>query len=454
MAQKVLLFSVNQCSFPYPVFPLGISHLASALDGAGYETRVGDIQVESTGIKETIKEFQPDYIGLSLRNIDNINSLDTDFYAPTLSEVAKKVRAVSCVPLILGGSGFSLFPEELLISAEADFGICGEGEAALLQLLECLGAKKEHEDIPGLVYHKNGGIRVNPKNSCDINRITKVYRSQNLVDYYTQKSGMLNIQTQRGCAYKCCYCTYPLIEGATFRCRSPQVVCDEIADVIASGARYFFIVDSVFNTFHEHVTRICEEILRRQLDIKWGCYLRPRGITQPMMDLMAHAGLSHIEFGTDSFCDSVLDTYGKQFRVEDVIQASECARNASVRYAHFLIIGGPGETEETIREGFKNAGLIKKSVFFPYVGMRLYPGTPLYEIALQEGVVTREKDLFEPYFYVTPHISHDDITRMLKEHGALQKNWIIGEVEPALQQVMVNLRKMGVVGPLWEFLVR
>ncbi|MCP4578758.1 MAG: radical SAM protein, partial [Deltaproteobacteria bacterium] len=277
---------------------------------------------------------------------------------------------------------------------------------------------------------------------------------QNLVDYYTEKSGMLNIQTQRGCAFKCCYCTYPLIEGTAFRRRGPRVVCDEIEDVIASGTRYFFIVVSVFNTSREHVTGICEEILKRKLDIKWGCYLRPQGITQPQMDLMARAGLTHIEFGTDSFSDSVLDAYGKQFTVDDVIHASECARNAKVRYAHFLIIGGPGETEETIREGFSNAGRIKKSVFFPYVGMRLYPGTPLHEIALKEGVVTREKDLFEPCFYITPHIPKDTIARMLKEHGGEQKNWIIGEVGPELRQVMDNLRKMGVVGPLWEFLIR
>jgi radical SAM superfamily enzyme YgiQ (UPF0313 family) len=265
---------------------------------------------------------------------------------------------------------------------------------------------------------------------------------------------MLNIQTQRGCGFRCCYCTYPLIDGAFFRFRSPGVVCDEIEDAVAAGARYIFIVDSVFNTSTEHVTGICEEIIRRKLTIAWGCFLRPQGLTQPLMDLMARAGLSHIEFGTDSLCDSVLDAYLKDFTVADVIQSSDFARNARVKFAHFLIIGGPTETEKTIQESFTNSTRIKKSVFFPYIGMRLYPDTPLYDFVLKEGGVTREKDLLPPWFYTTPHVSQERMTALLKKHNAQQKNWIVGDVNEPLQEVMQKLRTIGVVGPLWEFLVQ
>lgn len=454
MAHKVLLISVNRCSFPYPVFPLGIVHLASALKAAGYETNLYDMQVERGDITEIVENFKPDCIGLSLRNIDDIQINNTSFYAPFLPEVAEKVRKKSNAPVVLGGSGFSLFPDKLLELSKADFGICGEGEASFPALLHCLSSDSSYESIPGLVFRKNGKVIINPKKPCTINTIAPLHRPGHLVGYYLKHSSMLNVQTQRGCAYKCCYCTYPFIEGNTLRHRSPESVCDEIADAEACGARYISIVDSVFNTSEKHVTDICQEIIRRNIKINWGCYMRPKAITRPLIDVMVQAGLTHIEFGTDSFCDSILESYGKDFTFKDVLEASECARKAGVHYAHFLITGGPDETEETIRGGFNNSGYIKRTVFFSYIGMRLYPNTPLYEFALKEGAVSKETDLLPPYFYVTPHVSKERICEMLTEFNNRGKNWIIGESTPELVKIIGDLRKIGVSGPLWEFLAR
>ncbi len=455
MTRKILLISINRCSLPYPVFPLGIVHMEAALKAAGYETELLDMQVDAVDLAEVVRNCNPDYIGLSLRNIDNVNLVNTNYYAPELSEVVQKVREVTTVPIILGGSGYSLFPDALLSLTRADFGIWGEGESSFPMLLDCLAKDSSHDHIPGLVFRKNGReITVNPKASCEINTVPSLQRPKDLAGYYIRNSSMLNIQTQRGCAYTCCYCTYPLIEGTAFRYRSPEIVCDDIADAIASGARYFFIVDSVFNTSQEHVTRICEEIIRRKFSIKWGCFLRPKGITQSLMDLMARAGLTHIEFGTDSLCDSVLNAYGKKFTFSDVLQATECAQKAGVNRAHFLIIGGPTETEDTIKEGLNNSHAIKKSAFFPYLGMRLYPDTPLYEFALQEGTILKETDLLPPYFYMSPHISKERILQLLTENSDIKKNMFIGEISPKLQKIMVNLYKIGTVGPLWEYLIQ
>ena len=111
MAHKILLISVNRCTFPYPVFPLGIASLSSALSAKGYIAAIYDMQVDSGSLNEIIESFQPDYIGISLRNIDDIQINNTSFYAPILSEVTKEIRKKNTVPIILGGSGFSLFPD-------------------------------------------------------------------------------------------------------------------------------------------------------------------------------------------------------------------------------------------------------------------------------------------------------------------------------------------------------
>ena len=454
MVPRILLISANQCTFPYPVFPLGIAHVASALTARGFITDLFDMQVDTGRLHEVIESFRPDYIGVSFRNIDDIQINNTSFYAPLLKEVTEEIRKKSDVPVILGGSGFSLFPQELLELTGADFGIWGEGEESFPDLLECLSSKSGYESIPGLVFRQNGDIVVNSRKSCSLGAVAPLQRPKGLVDYYLKKSSMLNIQTQRGCAYRCCYCTYPVIEGRNVRYRSPESVCDEIAGAVACGAGYMFIVDSVFNTSPTHVTAICEEMIRRNIKINWGCYMRPKAVTQPLIDTMVQAGLTHIEFGTDSLCDSILESYGKDFTVKDVLEASECARKAGVHYAHFLISGGPGETEETIGEGFNNSGYIKKTVFFSYIGMRLYPNTPLYEFALKEGAVSKENDLLSPYFYVTPHVSKERISEMLTEFNNLKKNWVIGESTPELVKIIGDLRSIGVAGPLWEFLAR
>ena len=143
---------------------------------------------------------------------------------------------------------------------------------------------------------------------------------------------MLNLQTQRGCAHVCTYCTYPVIEGHTSRRRPPEVVAEEMAQIEAAGARYVFIVDSIFNSSPAHVVETCEALLRRKLAVRWGCFLRPQGLTPELMRLMARAGLAHIEFGSDSFCDPVLAAYAKQLTFEDILRSSKLAKAEGIDY--------------------------------------------------------------------------------------------------------------------------
>lgn len=452
MPSRILLISVNRCTTPYPVFPLGLAHIAASLKGAGHTVAVADCAENPGGVEEKIRTFFPDYVGLSLRNIDDIRLQDPHFYAGDLQVLAKKIRLLTSVPLIVGGSGFSLFPERLLADSGADFGIRGEAEEAVTRLVDALENKSDARSIPGLVYRDKGAIVNNPPERCANSSIVAPLLPPSVTQFYLRESSMLNVQTQRGCAFTCCYCTYPLIEGTAVRYKAPAKVAEELEQIVASGARYFFVVDSVFNSSAEHVAAVCEEMIRRNVNLPWGCYLRPQGLTRELVDLMARAGLSHIEFGSDSFSDSVLAEYGKNFTFEDVYESSELARAAGVHCAHFLITGGPGETEVTMREGFENSRRLKKTVHFPFVGMRVYPGTPLYLRALSEGVITPETDLLPPFFYVSPALDKKRILALLDGFSAASRNWIVGDVPEQNAKVMQSLRSIGVVGPLWEYL--
>jgi radical SAM superfamily enzyme YgiQ (UPF0313 family) len=454
MPLKVLLISTNNCITPYAVFPLGVSHVASALINAGYDLKIIDCAINNFSLENIIKEFSPNFIGISLRNIDDIRISDTRFFVDDIVELCEKIKKTTTVPIIIGGSGYALFPEKLLIKTGADYGILGEAEETLPNLLKCIQKKTFFYNIPGLVFRSNGNIIVNAPKSCETNKILPPFFQKDIVDFYVKKSSMLNIQTQRGCAYKCCYCTYPIIEGKNVRFKSAYQLGEELEQIKKTSAKYFFIVDSVFNTSNDHVVNFCEEIVKRKINLSWGCFLRPKGLSQELMNLMKRAGLSHIEFGSDSFCDKVLEEYEKDFSFDDIFNSSEYARKSNIHYAHFLIIGGPGESEETIKESYNNSKRLKKTVVFPFVGMRVYPDTSLYYRALKEKVITKDTNLLPPYFYVSPNLKKEKIFDLLNIFANESKNWIIGELSKDNSDVAERLRSIGVVGPLWEFLVK
>jgi hypothetical protein len=163
---------------------------------------------------------------------------------------------------------------------------------------------------------------------------------------------------------------------------------------------------------------------------------------------MKQAGLRHIEFGTESLSDTMLRNYGKPFRVDDIMNLCKICNELEIDFAHFLILGGYGESEQTLNETFENSKKIERSVFFPFIGMRIYPGTRLHEIALQEGVVQQNDPLLEPVYYVSENI---DLTSLKKKAQQSGKRWIFPDED--LSDIMMRMRKKNKKGPLWEYLV-
>jgi len=453
MGSRVLLISVNQYDFPHPVFPLGLAHVDAALRHAGHQTRLVDLNLNPPPLPEIIAEFQPDLVGLSLRNIDDTLIRNRATFFDVLTSVCRDVRGATSAPVVLGGSGFSIFPEQLLRLSGADFGIQGEGERPLLALLEALRNGGNVGQIPGLVFRDGDRVLANPREErTAAEEIAIPERSAELTDFYLRRSSVLNVQTQRGCALQCCYCTYPLLEGRKYRRRPAEAVGEELARLQSSGARYVFIVDSVFNTSPAHVRQFCEEILRRNLRLQWGCFLRPQHLTTELMKLMARAGLRHVEFGSDSFCDEVLAAYGKQLTFDDILHSSELARSEGVAYAHFLICGGPGETRDTLQSSFANSRQLRSAIVLARVGMRVYPGTPLFDRLCREQPGFERTDLLPPYYYLTPALPEAEVFEQLRGFARQSPNWIFDDPPPAYFAMAERLRARGTVGPLWSYL--
>jgi len=451
---KVLLVNLNRYDQPYPVYPLGLAYIDGALREAGYQTRIWDGHCAAVPPEDWVRDWQPDFIGLSLRNIDNVQCHNPRSFVRELTDCCERLRAMTTAPIILGGSAFSVFPRELLALSGADYGISGEGEGVLVPLLDALRAGRPPGELPGLVRRDAGrGVREVPRLPCAAFDQTIPAHDREILSAYVAHGALPGVQTQRGCPLQCCYCTYPLIEGARSRFRRGEDVAAEMGRLAGLGVRYVFIVDSVFNTKVDHVVDVCEALIRAKLDIRWECFLRPSGITREMLTLMRRAGLRHVEFGSDSFSDPVLQRYGKSFTYEEIERASREARALELNYSHFIIFGGPGETPATLEETLARSRQMPGAFFFGTIGMRIYPGTPLWrQLAPEARGETAADYLVEPRFHLEPPFTVAGIQRRLLEERDKASNWALGDPPPVFVETMEKLRRRGVNGPMWEYI--
>jgi len=343
MALNCLLISINTTKTPYVVHPLGMAHIAGALEKQGHSVQQYDVLVENgiEGLHGIYEKQKPDVIGISIRNIDTVDSADPQFFLKEALQTINEIKQLFDVPIILGGGAFTLFPELILQKLQANYGISGEGEKAMCTLV----AQIEHGNAP------TKGTLIQGVPTSDGKWLPVAY-DERITDYYCRRGGMLNVQTKRGCPFKCDYCSYPTLEGNTYRFRDAKEVVDEVERLKSEyGNKYLFFTDSVFNDHKEHYLEISEELIRRENKIPWCAYFRPSHLSKEAMKIMARSGLHAMEFGTDASSDETLKGMHKAFQMKDVFETHELVRAFDIPSAHFIIFGGPNETAETLQEG-------------------------------------------------------------------------------------------------------
>jgi len=452
MNKSILFISANQLKEPYPVYPLGISYLVSYL-----EEHLPDLKIllfdfnknDYSELVQLIKKEHPKYIGVSFRNIDDVNFYAKNSYIAHYKAIVDLVKVNSKATIIIGGPGYSIFPIEMYNLLQPDFGIYGEGEISLYKLINILENNKNNfEDVPRLIYKKDNKTIFNQKGNSTLQ--PKTSYNKELTDYYWQNSGMLNIQTKRGCPYNCIYCTYPLIEGKNVRTHNPEILVENIEKYLyENNVDYFFFTDSLFNLKNKFNYKFAELILRKNIKFKWGAYFNFKNLPEDLLVLLKRAGLTHIEFGTDSLCDITLNSYRKPFTFEEILNTSDICNKLDIDFAHFLILGGYGETKGTLKETFENSKKIGRTVFFTFVRMRIYPNTELYKIAINEGKIQPTDDLLLPKYYVTEEYNEEFVKQLAKESG---KRWVFPDEDSSA--IINKLRMKGKKGPLWEYLTK
>ncbi len=403
---RVLLISANTEKFNMPAMPLGLACVAEATKMAGHDVAMLDLMFQtdvSTTLEAMISELQPECIGISVRNIDDQHIENTQFLIDKVKQVVNLCRGLSTSPIVLGGAGYSMFPESALAYLDADFGIAGEGEIAFTDLLTHLQNDCDPSKIPGL-FIKGEGSQA-PKTLCNNLDQLPLPETSILSDSASKsREPWIPVQTRRGCALNCSYCSTSTIEGSILRKRSPEIVSEWLESWVRAGYANFFFVDNTFNLPPAYAKSICQKILERKLEMSWRCIIYPNKVDRELVELMASAGCKQISLGFESGSLQMLKNLNKQFTLDDVRAVSDMFADRGIEQLGFLLLGGPGETKHSVEESLAFADDLKLDSLRVTAEIRIYPNTKLAETSIDQGVISSQVNLLQPHFYLSQEL--------------------------------------------------
>ena len=424
---RVLLISANTEQLQMPVLPMGLACVAAAAEHAGHEVRLLNLmtkdEFQEQELENAVSGFNPELIGVSVRNIDDQNNKSPKFLLEAVKNVVASCRSLTAVPIVLGGAGFSIYPQSALSFLGGDMGIKGEGEAAFVKLLNALSRKQDLSGVPNLVLP--GSVGENKTEVMKRLDDSQLPDPNGLFSFPTQFKNQkiwLPFQTRRGCAMDCSYCSTAAIEGRTLRKRSLEMVVDSISRFVEAGFKHFFFVDNTFNFPSSYARALCDLLIERNLQIQWRAIIYPWKVEESLVERMARAGCVEVPLGFESGSKKILRSLNKRFQPEEVRRISQMLDRHGIGRMGFLLLGGPGETRETVEESLEFADSLELETVKITAGIRIYPYTALAAAAVAEGVVSPGDDLLRPAFYMASGLRgwlEDTVSGWLKR----RPNW-------------------------------
>ncbi len=411
-----MLTLINTNRMMPPIAPIGLDYIAGAVREAGYDVELLDLCLAEDPDAEITQYFDrrdPELIGLSFRNVDDCFWPSGQSFLPTLKENVAVVRQQTDAPIVIGGVGYSIFPKRIIRHTDADFGVWGDGEPSLVALLDELRGARRLGRVPGLVYRRDGAMHANSPSWPQT--VTVSTNRRDFVDNaaYFRRGGQIGVETKRGCTRRCTYCADPLAKGTTHRLRDPAEVAGEIESLLEQDIDVYHMCDPEFNLPASHAIDVCDELIRRGLGsrVRWYAYLAVLPFSEDLAHRMRRAGCVGINFTSDSANPAMLNTYGQPHVKGDLAHAVALCRNNGIAVMLDMLLGGPGETPESVAETVEVFKQIDPDCAGAALGVRVYPNTPMASIVADEGPLETNQsiirqyrgsvDLLQPTFYIS-----------------------------------------------------
>jgi len=400
--------------------PLGITIVAAYLKERGYSVSIIDFETtlakSENEIKDHIQQEDPDIVGVSFFTYDR-------FEAEKVSNAAKELGKI----VIGGGLHMTFDPMNTLQSIPSmDIGVLGEGEETLCELVRAIEEERSFQDIKGIAYRKNGKVVVNQLRPLisDLDLLPMPAYHLLPMDKYPYHQ----ILGSRGCPYDCIFCASPKFWRRKVRFRSYKLVVDEIEYLVNTyGQKEFDFKDDILFLNKEWTKNLCNELLERGTNIKWNCLGRVNLIDKSLFKLMRKAGCQTLRFGIESGNERILKVIKKDITKQQVRHAVKVAKEIPFEVGTIFMLGHPSETLDEMEETCEFA-IELGAEHYNFKPADIYPGTQLFQIAVNEGLLSKDYNWFERGKYKAGFLTYDDIpsyesthfTRELLENTAMR----------------------------------
>lgn len=435
---RILMVNSNRYRLPVPSMPFGLCYVTAALEHAGHDVKVLDLCFSKNcdrDISSAVGTFNPDIIGISIRNIDTVVHYRTLFHLDQVkNEVIDPIKKRFSGPIVIGGTAVGILGAELLSFFDLEFAIRGDGEHAMLEFVNRVDGNLALNGLGGLVWRKNGNVVEDnpPMRVPDMDSLPypRQYRYLDLKTFRKFRAP-IQIQSKRGCALNCIYCTYNVIEGKEYRLRDPQKVADEIETIFKeTGVNHFEFSDSTFNIPLDHAKSVLRAINAKKLKLNLQIMgLNPGAVDEELVALMKEANFKEVQIGAESGSDAMLKNLGKNFTKADIFRTADILRKEGIPVMWYLMTGIPGESEETLKETFDTISRAtwKWDLVVLVNAIRVNKGSPLAERMLREYPGCTEDNFLTPIFYTPRDMSLEAIRVFNRRIGFKHPNILFPE---------------------------
>jgi anaerobic magnesium-protoporphyrin IX monomethyl ester cyclase len=334
-------------------------------------------------------QYEPERFDILIRNrfagIRAVVMLSSTQSFRADTELLSRIKEFNgAIKTVLFGSHPTFMSNYCLKNHAVDYIVLREPEETLRCLLLAIANGNPVAEIEGIGYRNNGKVIINPFRpfvTMDDLPIPDRTLLPKGIDYFNpvvKRMPYTTMQTSRGCPGHCIFCTAPPFYGNKYRIRSSDRVLEELEVVKSFGYREVFFRDETFTAYRKRNAEICEGMIRKNLDLKWIANGRVDMIDKDAMILMKRAGCHMIKFGVESASNEILKNYKKEIRPEQTVKAFAMAQEVGLDTHAHIVLGGPGETLETIRQTLDFAKKIKASTA-SFGILTPYPGTELFD---------------------------------------------------------------------------
>ncbi len=415
--------------------PIGLAYVAAYVDPQRHSLRVLDLMFADDYLAETeavVREFQPQLVGISIRNLDNGSYIDPQSVLPITKGVIQRIRSSSDATITCGGPAFSTLPEACFAYLEPDVGLAGDAAETFAELADLLEQGEPYHQLSGVVYRENGTIKTASHRASS--GLTRPPRLDDLdLARYRQAGFGVGVITKLGW-----YSSTVASPDSNNQERLVRTLNEVVAEVRRLQHHHdlqeFFFIDQAFNRPISYAKDLCRRLIEENLAIKWNTNLRPEECDEELLSLMVQSGCQMVLVGGPGVPASKSGEEGIDAEsnfakeVASLQKLCDLCQSEGLAYAITQGFGEPGENQRTIKAKLdflgSTAGPERGSHVTLRVGNRLLPGSDLTARAVREGIIDENADLLMPVFYVAPEVREGLVDTLQAAAGA-HPNWHI-----------------------------